>query len=156
MSDVLTPEERQRNMSSIRGTNTKPELLIRKALHTRGFRYRLHRRDLPGTPDIVLPRYNAVIMVHGCFWHGHDCYLAKLPTTRAAFWKTKITRNAERDAQANAALRKQAWKIAIVWECALRGPKRPPLTALIDRLARFLRQQTRTTQEFRATRTTAS
>src|SRR5262245_20506194 len=93
MADVLTPEQRRLNMSRIRGADTKPERLVRSALHARGFRFRLHRRDLPGKPDLALPRYRAVILVHGCFWHGHKCSLFQLPETRREFWEAKIRGN---------------------------------------------------------------
>lgn len=107
-------------MSGIRGKNTKPELMIRKALHARGFRYRLHC-DLPGKPDICLPKHRAVIFVHGCFWHGHGCHLFKWPKTREEFWKAKIERNREVDARSMEALVKAGWRVATVWECALKG-----------------------------------
>lgn len=107
-------------MSGIRGKNTKPELMIRKALHARGFRYRLHC-DLPGKPDICLPKHRAVIFVHGCFWHGHGCHLFKWPKTREEFWRAKIERNREVDARAMDALLQAGWRVATVWECALKG-----------------------------------
>lgn len=107
-------------MSGIRGKNTKPELMIRKALHARGFRYRLHC-DLPGKPDICLPKHRAVIFVHGCFWHGHGCHLFKWPKTREEFWRAKIERNREVDARSMEALAKAGWRVATVWECALKG-----------------------------------
>ena len=113
-------------MSGIRGKNTKPELLVRKALHARGFRYRLHC-DLPGKPDICLPKHRAVIFVHGCFWHGHDCHLFKWPSTRPEFWRAKIGRNREVDAAAQAALLAMGWRVATVWECALKGTGKLPL-----------------------------
>ncbi|WP_076896202.1 very short patch repair endonuclease [Burkholderia pseudomallei] len=121
MVDVVDRATRSRMMSGIRGRNTKPEILIRSLLHRQGFRFRLHVRDLPGKPDIVLPRYHAVIFVHGCFWHGHDCSLFKLPGTRTDFWREKIDRNRANDHKALAALRTQGWRVGIVWECALRG-----------------------------------
>lgn len=111
-------------MAGIRGKNTKPELFIRRGLHRLGFRYRLHRRDLPGKPDLVLPRYNAAILVNGCFWHGHDCHLFKWPQTREDFWRVKIGRNAENDGRAIEALRAQGWRVGIVWECAHKGRTR--------------------------------
>lgn len=108
-------------MSGIRGRNTKPEILVRRLLHREGFRFRLHARDLPGRPDIVLPRYRAVIFVHGCFWHGHDCPLYRLPGTRPDFWQDKIDRNRASDRRARDALLAAGWRVAVVWECALRG-----------------------------------
>ena len=120
MADVVDAGTRSRMMSGIRGKNTKPELMIRKALHARGFRYRLHC-DLPGKPDICLPKHRAVIFVHGCFWHGHGCHLFKWPKTREEFWKAKIERNREVDARSMEALVKAGWRVATVWECALKG-----------------------------------
>ncbi|MEO7187937.1 MAG: very short patch repair endonuclease [Sphingomicrobium sp.] len=108
-------------MAGIRGANTKPELAIRRGLHALGFRYRLHDRRLPSKPDIVLPRYRAVVLVHGCFWHGHDCALFKWPKSRDVFWREKIDRNKLRDARAEQALRDEGWRVLRVWECALKG-----------------------------------
>ena len=138
MADVLTPEQRRYNMSRIKGRDTKPELLIRRALHAEGFRYVLHRRHLPGCPDIVLPKYQTVIFVHGCFWHGHHCHLVKKPSTREDFWQTKLSGNVARDRAAISALRSDGWKIAVVWECAVRGIARRPLEAITHRLAKFI------------------
>src|SRR5512146_2866358 len=112
-------------MSRIRGKNTKPEVLLRSALHRSGFRFRLHDRRLPGRPDIVLPRYRTVIMVHGCFWHRHQgCRFAYVPKTRVAFWREKFARNVERDRRTGNALRKLGWHVLTVWECKLRNPQR--------------------------------
>lgn len=108
-------------MSGIRAKNTKPEILVRKLLHRRGFRFRLHVRNLPGKPDIVLPKHRAIVLVHGCFWHGHDCQLFKLPATRPEFWKEKIKSNRVRDNQIRALLLSSGWRVAVVWECATRG-----------------------------------
>lgn len=124
MTDVLTPEQRRLNMSRIHGRDTRPELAIRRALHALGFRYRLHVRDLPGRPDLVLPRYRAVVFVNGCFWHGHSCGLFKVPGTRSDFWKTKIAGNVARDSRAQSALREAGWRVFTVWECALRSAGR--------------------------------
>lgn len=118
-------------MSGIRGKNTRPELLIRKALHARGFRFRLHC-DLPGKPDICLPKYRAVIFVHGCFWHGHGCHLFKWPSTRPEFWRAKIERNCEVDRAAEARLIELGWRVAVIWECALKGSHRWPMAKVID------------------------
>ncbi|MDI6625332.1 MAG: very short patch repair endonuclease [Brevundimonas sp.] len=121
MADVVDPATRSRMMSGIRGKNTKPELLIRKALHARGFRYRLHCRDLPGNPDLCLPKYRAVIFVHGCFWHGHGCHLFKWPKTRPEFWREKIGRNRAVDEAAHTRLLAESWRVALIWECAIKG-----------------------------------
>ncbi|MEO9589294.1 MULTISPECIES: very short patch repair endonuclease [Marinobacter] len=122
MTDVHSADTRSRNMSAVKGKNTKPELLLRKMLFGRGFRFRLHREDLPGEPDIVLPKFKAVIFVHGCFWHGHiGCPKARLPATNQNFWKEKITTNQERDQRNTYALSEMGWRVLEVWECALRG-----------------------------------
>jgi len=138
MVDVLTAEQRQFNMSRIRGRDTKPEMLIRRGLHARGFRYRLQDRKLPGRPDLVFPRYHAVVFVHGCFWHGHDCPLFKLPATRQEFWMTKIRTNRARDVRTTAALLELGWRVANVWECSLRGPGRLTCDEVITRCQTFL------------------
>lgn len=138
MVDVLTAEQRRLNMSRIRGKNTKPELLIRSALHRRGLRFRLHRRDLPGTPDIVLPKRRAVIFVHGCFWHGHGCHLSKIPQTRTAFWTKKIEQNRLRDRVAEQRLKDDGWRVVVIWECLLRGPKKLTVDTLIDKVVAAL------------------
>jgi DNA mismatch endonuclease, patch repair protein len=143
MADVLTPEQRRLNMRRIRGRDTRPELILRRGLHARGLRFRLHRKDLPGRPDLVFPGAQAVILVHGCFWHGHNCPMFKRPATRAEFWSTKIARNQERDRQAIAALRAAGWRVLVVWECALRGPARRPADDVIGRCEEFLKDQER-------------
>ena len=139
MADIVPAEVRSRMMSGIRGTNTKPELLLRKGLHAMGFRFRLHDRSLPGKPDIVLPRYKAVIFAHGCFWHGHDCHLFKWPSTRPEFWQAKIARNRAVDERTDAALTEAGWRQAVVWECALKGKTRLPLEDVIQSCAEWLR-----------------
>lgn len=151
MVDVVDAATRSRMMSGIRGRNTKPEILIRRLLHRRGFRFRLDVRELPGRPDIVLPRYRAAIFVHGCFWHGHDCPLFKWPQTRPEFWREKIARNRTNDAKALAALAAQGWRIAIVWECAIRGADRD-VGALIEQLETWLRSGALTLFEARGPR----
>lgn len=126
-------------MSGIRGKDTKPEWLVRRALHARGFRYRLHARRLAGRPDLVLPRYHAAVFVHGCFWHGHeDCRYFRLPGTRAEFWEGKISRNRSNDARNTASLLEAGWRVAVVWECALRGTGRD-VDSMADLLAGWLR-----------------
>ena len=126
-------------MSGIRGKNTKPELLLRRGLHARGLRYRLHARDLPGSPDLVFPARRAVLFAHGCFWHGHDCHLFRMPSTRREFWETKIARNKAVDARALADLEVAGWRVGEVWECALKGRERLPLDAVLDRCESWIR-----------------
>lgn len=139
MADIVTAEVRSRMMSGIRGRNTKPELLLRRGLHKAGFRFRIHASELPGKPDIVFPRYNAILLAHGCFWHGHDCHLFKLPSTRQEFWQTKIERNRSVDARVLAALTEMGWRVGVVWECALKGRTRLPLDDVIQACAGWLR-----------------
>jgi len=141
MPDVVSPAVRSRMMAGIRGANTKPELLLRRGLHALGFRFRLHDRNLPGKPDIVFPRYKAVIFANGCFWHGHDCHLFKWPSTRAEFWHTKINRNREVDKRTSAALVAAGWRQGIVWECALKGRGRQPFDVVIADCAAWLRSE---------------
>jgi len=107
-------------MAGIKNKDTRPEMAVRRFLHGRGFRYRLHRRDLPGTPDLVLPKYKTVIFVHGCFWHGHDCHYFKLPATRTEFWKEKIGQNKTRDKRNERKLLARGWKVITVYECSIR------------------------------------
>lgn len=124
VTDIVSPEKRSEMMSGIRAKDTKPEMRVRKALFSRGYRYRLHRRDLPGTPDIVLAGRRVAIFVHGCFWHGHaGCSLAKVPSTRADFWKRKFELNQQRDDAAIGALLEAGWRVLVVWECFVRATK---------------------------------
>ena len=121
MPDTLTRLQRHNCMSRIRGKNTKPEILVRKGLHSRGFRFRLHNKKLPGSPDIVLPKYGVAIMVNGCFWHGHKgCRYATKPKTNVEFWETKIARNKHRDEVTAAHLEALGWTVITIWECELR------------------------------------
>ena len=106
-------------MAAIRGKDTKPEMLVRRFLHKHGFRFRLHRKGLPGKPDIVLPKYRTAIFVHGCFWHSHDCKNFVMPTTRQNFWKNKLAATSARDAVVTQELRNQGWRVVTVWECGL-------------------------------------
>ena len=114
-------EQRSRNMSAIKSKNTKPEIKVRKVLHSMGYRFRLHRKDLPGSPDIVLPKYKTVIFVHGCFWHRHEnCKYASTPKTRQEFWEAKFRENINRDKLNQENLSSKGWKIIIVWECEIK------------------------------------
>ena len=134
--EKISPEIRSRMMAGIRGKNTRPEMTVRSFLHQRGIHFRLHGHGLPGKPDVVLPRWNAVVFVHGCFWHGHiGCRYFKLPKTREEFWKTKIHGNSRRDSVAVDLLREAGWRVAIIWECALRDE---PAQAL-EELLQFIR-----------------
>ena len=121
MADVHDKETRSYNMSRIKGKNTKPEMLVRRYLHANGFRYRLHVKNMPGKPEIVLPKYKTVIFVHGCFWHGHEgCKYYVVPKTRTDWWLNKINGNIANDEKAMNALRKEGWKVIIIWECELK------------------------------------
>ena len=132
MPDVVDAATRSRMMSGIRGKNTKPEMILRQGLHARGLRYRLHAKDLPGTPDLVFPARRAVLFAHGCFWHGHNCHLFRMPSTRPEFWQAKIARNQVVDARSTAALQAAGWRVGVVWECALKGRTELPLEAVMD------------------------
>lgn len=130
MADVVDKLTRSRMMAGIRGKNTKPEKVIRSALHSAGFRYRIHVSDLPGKPDLVFPKYKAVILVHGCFWHRHPgCWWSTNPSSNVGFWAAKFDQNVSRDAKNINELRKLGWRVAVVWECAMRL-KQPEATAL--------------------------
>lgn len=122
MTDIKSPADRSRNMAAIKGKDTKPEMIVRKYLFSRGLRFRVQVRKLPGTPDIVLPKYNTAIFVNGCFWHGHEgCKYFRLPKSNVEFWKEKIERNIERDKESMQALFDLGWKVVRVWECELRN-----------------------------------
>lgn len=139
MADIVSAKKRSQMMGAIKGKDTKPELMVRSALHQRGFRFRLHVRDLPGRPDIVLPRYKAAIFVNGCFWHGHTCKYFKLPGTNTEFWRKKISANQERDALKTKQLREMGYNVLSIWECQSRaGPD--SFDALIDIVADELRR----------------
>ena len=138
MTDVVSSEKRSQMMSGIRSKDTRPEMIVRRALHARGFRYRLHVKDLPGKPDLVFPRYRSVVMVHGCFWHGHSCHLFKVPSTRTEFWLAKIGRNRERDAEVRQALAGLGWRVLEVWECELRDARKAGYQPVVERIAEWL------------------
>lgn len=139
MADVHSTETRSKNMAAIRAENTQPEVWLRKKLFARGFRYRLHVKSLPAKPDIVLPKFRAVILVHGCFWHQHTCHLFKLPKTRTEFWAEKLAGNKERDARAITQLNKLGWRVLTVWECALKGRQRMPEDLLLQAVEQWLK-----------------
>ena len=140
MTDPLSPGERSRVMSRIRSKNTRPELTVRRRLHAKGLRYRLHAPELAGRPDIVFPKYRAVVFVSGCFWHGHACPLFRVPGTRRDFWLAKIERNRANDEKAVRELNAEGWRCMTVWECALRGRPQEALDAVADRVAHWLLQ----------------
>lgn len=125
-------------MSGIQGKNTSPEMLIRKALHARGFRFRIHGKHLPGKPDLLFPKYKAAVFIHGCFWHGHACRYFKVPQTRTEFWMEKIGKNQVRDKRQEDALNLMGWRVLIVWECAVRLMKKEKSPMLVDLLATWL------------------
>jgi DNA mismatch endonuclease, patch repair protein len=134
MADVLTPEQRSFNMSRIRNRNTRPEMKVRSLVHQMGYRYRLHRKDLPGKPDLVFPGRRKIIFIHGCFFHMHSCrYGTVVPKTNAEFWRKKRLSNVERDARNIKALEEDGWKVLVVWECQTRAPD-----GLVAELAEFL------------------
>jgi DNA mismatch endonuclease (patch repair protein) len=136
VGDIFPAKARSHVMSQIRSKNTRPELQVRHFLWNSGFRYRLHGKKLPGSPDIVLPRYKTVVFVHGCFWHGHpNCKQFKMPGTNTAFWEAKIGRNRERDACAIADLKAMGWNVIVLWECEIQGKAgRPRLVRLISEI----------------------
>jgi DNA mismatch endonuclease (patch repair protein) len=141
MPDVVDSATRSRMMSGIRGKHTRPELQIRRGLHRLGFRFRLHVSSLPGKPDIVLPRYHAIVQVHGCFWHGHDCHLFKLPSTKRDWWTSKIQRTRTLDEETTEALLASGWRVAIVWECALKGKERIGEDEIMTLLTDWIRDE---------------
>lgn len=141
--DIVNSEKRSQMMAGIKAKNTVPEMLIRKRLHSLGYRYRLHGTILPGKPDLILKKYNAVIFVNGCFWHGHDCHLFKLPKTRTEFWQNKIEENRKRDRKVLDELLNSGWRVAIIWECALKGKNRLDFNALIDKLSGWIQLDNR-------------
>lgn len=135
--DIHSPEKRSFNMSRIRGKNTRPEMTIRQWLWKNGYRYRLHRKDLAGKPDIVLPRYKAVILVHGCFWHRHGCKATTTPASRTEFWLTKFQENVNRDKRNIQDLVNKGWRVMVIWECTLRG-KTASLELIGNQISKFL------------------
>ena len=138
MTDIVDQRTRSKMMSKVRNKNTSIELVVRKALFARGFRYKINDRTLPGTPDIVLPKYKAVIFVHGCFWHGHGCPKGQLSKTNIEYWSLKIAKNKERDKKNINKLIAQGWRIVIVWECSLKGKNSLGVIEVANILQRWL------------------
>ena len=130
---------RSKNMRAIRARDTRPELLLRRALHAAGLRYRLHETKLPGAPDLVFPKYRAVLFVHGCFWHMHSCRYFKTPETRADFWIKKLDANRDRDRRVRMALLDSGWRVGVVWECALRSSVKAGNPDLVEKVGAWLR-----------------
>lgn len=134
MADTMSPKERSQRMALVRSVDTKPEMAVRRLVHSMGYRYRLHCRDLPGKPDLVFRQRHAVVFVHGCFWHRHEgCSLARLPKSKVEFWAAKLEGNRDRDARKVAALNEAGWRVFVVWECELKDKE-----VLAQRLRRFL------------------
>lgn len=138
MADIVTPEVRSRMMAGIRGKNTKPEMVIRKGLHRLGLRFLVHDKRLPGKPDLVFPKWRAAIFVNGCFWHGHDCHLFKLPSTRTEFWRDKIAGNKRRDATALRKIEEAGWRTLCVWECAIKGRSMQEIDSVLQSCKNWL------------------
>lgn len=138
-------------MRRIKGKDTKPEMLIRRGLHAKGMRYRLHDCSLPGRPDLVFPKYHTAVFIHGCFWHAHGCGLSKFPTTRQDFWRAKLIANAVRDGKSVDALRVAGWRVLVIWECALRGPSRQPVSVVLEGAVKFIQNSDLTLLEIAGT-----
>lgn len=141
--DTVSSATRSRIMASVGQKNTGAEIVLRKALHRRGLRYKLHDRRLPGSPDLVLPRFKAVVFVHGCYWHSHGCYRSTVPKTRKAFWTTKFAANRRRDAKKRLELLHSGWRVLILWECTLVGKTATPIERLSERIDRWLYSKSR-------------
>lgn len=138
MADTVSRQVRTAMMSGIKSKNTKPEMLIRLGLHARGFRYKLHDPSLPGRPDLVFPKYRAIILVNGCFWHMHECALFKLPATRTEFWREKLESNQARDSKNIHRYLALGWRVMVIWECALKGRRRIETKVVLNRCASWL------------------
>lgn len=138
MADIVDSVTRSRMMSGIKSRNTRPEMLIRRGLYHKGYRFRLHDARLPGKPDMVFRSRRSIIMVHGCFWHWHDCHLFKWPSSRKDFWHSKITRNQQKDKETEEALLREGWRILTVWECAVKGRTKQTPEQVVDQCAQWL------------------
>jgi DNA mismatch endonuclease, patch repair protein len=138
MADIVSKWKRKQMMAGIRSRDTLPEMIIRRGLHALGYRYRLHDGSMPGKPDLVFPKYRAVLMVNGCFWHMHQCHLFRWPSSRQSFWRKKIQDNHERDINNLNLLRASGWRTAVIWECALKGKYRRDPDCIIDTIEHWL------------------
>ncbi len=138
MTDIFTPERRSAIMANIHSADTVPEMELRRLLHALGYRFRLHRSDLPGKPEVVLPKHRAAILMHGCFWHGHTCKDGRRPGSNTDYWNKKLDRNSRRDKMNVSAMRRLGWRCMVVWECQLKNKER-----LMDRVTRFLEGPTK-------------
>lgn len=138
MVDVVSAVKRSEMMAGIKGKDTRAELTIRRGLHRLGFRYQLHRKDLPGKPDLVFPKYKAVIFINGCFWHAHHCHIFKWPSSRIEFWKEKIGKNKIRDLKNIESCILSGWKVLVIWECSLKGKTRRKLNEVIHTAANWI------------------
>ena len=144
MVDIVDPLTRSRMMSGIRGRDTTPELMVRRALFRRGFRFARKKTGLPGSPDLVLPKWRVAVFVHGCFWHWHGCHLSKMPANNRPFWKQKLEGNQDRDIRAEMTLVSMGWRVAIIWECSLRGKVAAgEFDTVVDGLTHWIRHQQR-------------
>ena len=144
MTDIVDRQTRSKMMSAVRAKNTKLETEIRRRLFAQGFRYRLHARDLPGTPDMVFPKYSTVIFVHGCFWHYHGCSRSTIPDNRRDWWRKKLEDNRTRDAKALTELRRDGWRVVVIWECSVRRPgidRQKAIDRVCLRAVKFLRSK---------------
>lgn len=139
MTDVFNKSKRSRIMALVKGKDTKPEINIRKALFSRGFRYRLHDRKLFGSPDLIFPRYKAIIFIHGCFWHNHGCRNGRLPASNVDFWEKKLTQNSLRDQKNIAKLKKLGWKVLIIWSCSLKGKNKVPSEIFLEETINWIK-----------------
>ncbi len=139
MVDVFNVQKRSQIMASISAKDTTPELLVRKSLHRKGLRYRLHSRNLPGTPDLAFRQFNAVVFINGCFWHGHDCHLFRMPSSNQEYWQNKFETNRARDARNKQLLSELNWRVLIVWECSIKGKHRLDFETLIADIENWLR-----------------
>lgn len=139
MTDIVPSDVRSRMMAGIRGRDTRPEKLIRSGLHGMGFRFRLHPANVPGRPDLIMPKYRAAIFIHGCFWHGHDCPLFRMPGDNRSFWETKIAANRARDEEVSRLLCELGWRQLTIWECAIRGTGQLGLEEVLRRSAAWIR-----------------